>query len=421
MSVVSMTVNGTPVRLELEPRLTLADALRHRLGLRGTHLGCEHGVCGACTVLVDGRAVRSCLMFAVQAQDAQILTVEGLGREDRLHPLQEAFREHHALQCGFCTAGFLMSAYELLRQGIEPDRRLIAEQLSGVLCRCTGYQGILDAVCELAARGEPLPEPGNLGAPFAAALPPPRAGGANALGRGGEEDGELSAPLRGEAGLGPGRAAQQAGTPQPGFDVTVPQGEPNVVVEVGTEIAQPPQRAWELVSDFPRASRCLPGVRLTAELGEDRYVGEARLAMGPMRFALQGGARVLERDERSQALRAIVVGEDRSGGGVRADLRLRVEPRGGEAALLRVDARVYLSGRAAQFGRSLAGDFSRQLFEQFGACIERTLSGADGGEPQPPPPPGGGALVWRLARARLRQAAGALRKRLERWRSARRA
>ncbi|MGH9023990.1 MAG: FAD binding domain-containing protein [Acidimicrobiia bacterium] len=171
-AVVAMTVNGLPVRVSTAARVSLADVLRERLRLTGTHLGCEHGVCGACTVLVDGRAVRSCLLLAVQAQGAEITTVEALGTPQELHPLQEAFRRHHALQCGFCTPGFLMSAYELLRDdpaSATAGRRVLAEELSGVLCRCTGYRGILEAVAEVgSALGDSLPGPTNLGAP----LPP---------------------------------------------------------------------------------------------------------------------------------------------------------------------------------------------------------------------------------------------------------
>jgi carbon-monoxide dehydrogenase small subunit len=170
MAEVRLTVNGTDVELDVEPRLTLADALRHRLGLTGTHLGCEHGVCGACTVLVDGRAARSCLLFCVQAHGHEVTTVEGLGRPEDLHPLQSAFRRHHGLQCGFCTPGFLMSAYELLADqpaGLDDERRL-REELSGVLCRCTGYVGIVEAVREVAeAYPESLPPPKALGRPIA--------------------------------------------------------------------------------------------------------------------------------------------------------------------------------------------------------------------------------------------------------------
>ena len=143
---VTVTVNGTQYERAVEPRLLLSDFLRHELGLTGTHVGCEHGVCGACTVLFDGEPVRSCLMFAVQANGHEILTVEGLGTMDNLHPLQEAFRETHAVQCGFCTPGILMSLLPFLEGNPNPTEEEIREAISGNLCRCTGYQHIVDAV-----------------------------------------------------------------------------------------------------------------------------------------------------------------------------------------------------------------------------------------------------------------------------------
>jgi len=149
---VKFEVNGKPVEVEVEPRLTLADCLRHHLRLTGTHVGCEHGVCGSCTVLVDGAAVRSCLLLAVQAEGAKVVTVEGLSLEEGLTPLQASFRKHHALQCGFCTPGFLMLALGVLEQRplIEDDELL--DLLSSNLCRCTGYENILKAVKAAAAR-----------------------------------------------------------------------------------------------------------------------------------------------------------------------------------------------------------------------------------------------------------------------------
>ena len=148
---VGLTVNGNHYDRTAEPRLLLSDFLRHELGLTGTHVGCEHGVCGACTVLLDGEPVRSCLLFALQADGRQITTVEGLAPSaDTLHPLQSAFREAHGLQCGFCTPGILMTMAALLRDHPDPDEREIREALSGHLCRCTGYQHIVRAV-QLAA------------------------------------------------------------------------------------------------------------------------------------------------------------------------------------------------------------------------------------------------------------------------------
>ncbi|MGH7320368.1 MAG: (2Fe-2S)-binding protein [Candidatus Rokuibacteriota bacterium] len=144
---ISLTVNGRSVEEEVEARKLLADFIREDLGLTGTHLGCEHGVCGACTILFNGEAARSCLMFAVQANGADILTVEGLAPGDgSLHPLQEAFRDHHGLQCGFCTPGVLMSAYDLLRRIPRPTAEEIRVGIAGSLCRCTGYESIVRSI-----------------------------------------------------------------------------------------------------------------------------------------------------------------------------------------------------------------------------------------------------------------------------------
>ena len=143
---VSMVVNDQKHEADVSPRLLLSDCLRHELGLPGTHVGCEHGVCGSCTVVVDGRAARSCLMFAVQADGAQIKTIEGLSKDGALHPIQEAFWEEHGLQCGYCTPGMLMTAYELLTDNPNPSDDDIREAISGNLCRCTGYTYIINAI-----------------------------------------------------------------------------------------------------------------------------------------------------------------------------------------------------------------------------------------------------------------------------------
>ena len=149
---IRLTVNGAVRTGQAEPRKLLVDFLREDLGLTGTHVGCEHGICGACTILVNGEAARSCLMLAVQADGAKLLTIEGLAREGRLHPLQEAFWEHHGLQCGFCTPGMLIAAYDLLQTNPTPTEEETRAGLSAVLCRCTGYQGIVRAVQAAAER-----------------------------------------------------------------------------------------------------------------------------------------------------------------------------------------------------------------------------------------------------------------------------
>jgi carbon-monoxide dehydrogenase small subunit len=151
-------VNGKPYEAVVEPRTTLVDLLRGELALTGTHVGCEHGVCGACTILWNGKAVRSCIMLAVQADGADLMTVEGLAQDGQLHPIQQAFMEEHGLQCGFCTPGFLMSVYELLERTPQPTDAEIKETLGGHICRCTGYQSIVKSV-QLAAQKMKSPSP----------------------------------------------------------------------------------------------------------------------------------------------------------------------------------------------------------------------------------------------------------------------
>lgn len=143
---VTVNVNGREYKREVEPRLLLSDFLRHELGLTGTHVGCEHGVCGACTILFDGESIRSCLVFAVQADGHSITTVEGLASDGKLHPIQQSFWESHGLQCGYCTPGILMTLVPFLKQNPNPTEEDIRHAISGNLCRCTGYQHIVDAV-----------------------------------------------------------------------------------------------------------------------------------------------------------------------------------------------------------------------------------------------------------------------------------
>jgi len=153
---ITVRVNGVTYQREVEPRLLLSDFIRHDLGLTGTHVGCEHGVCGACTILFDGQPLRSCLLFAVQADGHNILTVEGLAPDpDHLHPIQEAFQDAHALQCGFCTPGFIMTLKPFLEENPDPSDEAIREAISGNLCRCTGYDHIVDAVHIAAAKMHP--------------------------------------------------------------------------------------------------------------------------------------------------------------------------------------------------------------------------------------------------------------------------
>jgi aerobic-type carbon monoxide dehydrogenase small subunit (CoxS/CutS family) len=149
---IKVKVNGIEYERLVEPRKHLADFLRDDLELIGTHVGCEHGICGSCTVLMNGEPVRSCLIFAVQADGAEIMTIEGLAKDGKLHPLQEAFQDHHGLQCGFCTPGMLITTYHLLKENPDPTKEEVREAVSGVLCRCTGYRQIIESVMAAAAK-----------------------------------------------------------------------------------------------------------------------------------------------------------------------------------------------------------------------------------------------------------------------------
>jgi carbon-monoxide dehydrogenase small subunit len=416
-----LTVNGVPVVVRLPARVTLADALRDHIGLTGTHLGCEHGICGMCTVLVDGEAARACLLFACQLQGADVVTVEGLGRPGDLHPLQEAFGGEHALQCGFCTPGFLMSAYDLLSRQPGVTQEELPEELSGVLCRCTGYRNILAAVGQVADayREGGLPGPRNCGAaalarrsPRSAAVAAPAGGavmaGVAASGAGGQEAPAADASA---AGAGGGAGGPDGGTP--GADVAevrVPQGPPTFVAEVTSTLAASPDEVWRVLGDVRMIARCLPGAELTGDLGGDRYRGRARVGVGPVRLSFSGLAEVIERDADARTMRVLAQGSDAGGGQTQADIRVTAEPAeagpggagpGGDSCRLTAEARVYLSGRIAQFGRALAGDVSRRLFEQFAAAVELTVA-AGGAPPERPVPPGALRILASALARRLR-------------------
>jgi len=360
---VSFTVNGTPVTISVPARMHLGDALRTNLGLSGTHLGCEHGVCGMCTILIDGDAARACLVFAVQAEGTEIVTVEGLGTQDDQHPLQQSFSHHHALQCGFCTPGFLMSSYDLLAHGEgELDQGTLPEELSGVICRCTGYRGILAAVTDVAETyPDGIPEPMNCA---------PR----TLVGRGGAAQG-AAAP----SGAAPDELDDRAAV-----ELTRPTGTPTITVQVTRQLTSPIEDVWAVMDDVDRLARCLPGAEMTADLGNDHYRGRAKVALGPVRLAFEGLAHITERVPAEHRLAMLAQGADTGGNQTAADVALRATatPEGG--TVLVADAAVFLTGRIAQFGRALAGDVSQRLFEEFADAVDETARTGT------PPEPGSG-------------------------------
>jgi carbon-monoxide dehydrogenase small subunit len=371
---IAMTVNGSEVTVRVPPRVHLADVLREQLGLTGTHLGCEHGVCGMCTVLVDGAAARACLLFAVQCEGAEIVTVEGLGSQEDQHPLQEAFSAHHGLQCGFCTPGMLMSSYDLLADGTPVAPEELPVEMSGVLCRCTGYRGILAAVADVAAE-----HPDG--------VPPPR-----------------NCSPRTILSRGTDHAVSDYEAPSTRIHsrpVELPAGAPSATVEVRSELAVPVDKAWEVLDDFHRLAACLPGAELVEVLDDDRYRGRATVALGPVRLAFDGLAQVVERVPDEHRLRVHAQGADTGGSTTQADIRLHAEPAAGGGTVLRAEAALFLSGRIAQFGRALAGDVSRRLFEQFALAVEENAR--TGRAPATPVrPPGALSLLAGTLAARVR-------------------
>lgn len=380
---VTMSVNGQPVSIEVTPRLTLADALRDQLGQTGTHIGCEHGVCGMCTVLVDGEAARSCLLLACQLEGAQILSVESLGTQNDLHPLQQAFSTHHGLQCGFCTPGMLMSAYDLLTHNPQIAPGDIAKEMSGVLCRCTGYKGILDAVEEVATTyPQGIPEPKNC-------------------------SGEAILPRFSRQGESLAEADSAAMTSGVVSDIRLPETQPTVSVEVAHAIDVDRDSLWAVLQDTRKVALCLPGAELTQDLGNDSYRGRVQVALGPIRLSFVGDVHITERNESSYSLRGLGQGADKGGGSVQAEISLNIEPHG-SGSNLRARGNLYMSGRIAQFGRSLADDVSRNMFQSFAESLAAMARGEDPQEPQELRPR---KILAMMIRSRIREAISRIRKR----------
>lgn len=372
---VSFTVNGRPATVQVAPRVTLSDALRDHLGLTGTHIGCEHGVCGMCTVIVDGDAARACLLLACQLEGSEIITVEGLGKPDDLHPLQASFSDHHALQCGFCTPGMLMSSYDLLKHKPGISAEDLPDQMSGVLCRCTGYRHIMDAVADV-SESYPggIPGPRNCG--HAALLPRTSTGGGSA----GDDGHEIA------AAEGP-------------KEIHVPQSEPTVTIDVASEVAASVDELWVVIDDTERMARCLPGAELVDDFGDDKYLGRIQVALGPVKLSFVGDIHVTERDPDSHSLRALAEANDPSGGTVQGVVQLEIDP-SGEGSIINAHAEMHMTGRIAQFGRSLADDVSKDMFNQFTAALDATARGEEpvvGGAP-----PSAVKMATRLVLARVR-------------------
>ncbi len=366
MTTIALQVNRRAVELPAEPRTSLADFVRDKLDLTGTHLGCEHGVCGACTVLLDGVPARSCITYAAACEGADVTTIEGLDEDEITTELRAAFTREHALQCGYCTPGVLVSARDLVLRLPDADERQIRVGLSGNLCRCTGYVGIVRAVQSVieARRVRSI-------APLAGA---------------------------GRTGLGPvgsGRAAAARNELRPARHVPAPASEsaapssipdftPATILDQRFTLPHPPAKVFAMFEDISGIAACLPGVSLTS-LRPERVEGSIRVRLGPIAASFEGAARV-ERDSATFSGRIVGIGTDqRSHSATQGEIRYRLLPLEGSAATaVELSIGYTLTGMLAQVGRpGLVRDLAKRLVAEFAANLDRHMSGTSSGQAAP--------------------------------------
>jgi aerobic carbon-monoxide dehydrogenase small subunit len=361
MGSVELTVNGVAVVEAVEPRLNLADLLRERLGLTGTHVRCEQGACGACTLLIDGEPARSCITYAVLCEGAQITTIEGLEDDPIMVALRRAFTAEHGLQCGFCTPGMLITARDIVSRLPEADERRIRLELSGNLCRCTGYVGIVRAIRRVlqevrsGALAAAASERRKLG-PVGSGRADPVAG--NALLASAAPIGEEKGPVLDEADLG------LAGK------------KPNIEIRQSFVIARPQAEVWSFLDDIARVVPCMPGATLSAVRG-DRLRGQLAIKLGPIAATFDGEARVV-RDAATQRGMILGAGRDRLGASrASGELEYQLRPEQGAAATrLDITVRALLLGPLAQFGRSgIVSDLASRITDMFARNLERRMAG----------------------------------------------
>jgi carbon-monoxide dehydrogenase small subunit len=375
---VQLTVNGATVSAEVEPRLQLAELLREHLLLTGTHLGCEHGVCGACTVNVDGVPARSCITFAVACDGADVRTIEGFDEDAVMRDLREAFSAEHALQCGYCTPGMLVTARDIVLRLPDADEARIRKELAGNLCRCTGYVGIVRAIRNvLAKRGAQSP------------LGPERSTSDFTALRSGPTEVESPAALESEPGR-PEPPSTDLGT---GFDSgarayaqdRLRRGESkgerrkqsgNVpTLHQSFTVNQPREKVWEFFSRFDHVTQCLPGATVTGTPADDRVDVTLRVKLGPIAPEFQGSAEVTrDRATWSGVIRGSAR-DARSPSTTRGEIRyVLVEESDGVATRVDVDVAYTLTGPLAQFGRSgLVQDIARRMTTAFAQNLEARL------------------------------------------------
>jgi carbon-monoxide dehydrogenase small subunit len=388
MSTIALIVNERAVQAAAEPRTSLADFVRDELDLTGTHLGCEHGVCGACTVLLDGVPARSCITYAVACEGAAVTTIEGLDEDELTIELRAAFTREHALQCGYCTPGMLVSARDLVLRLPQADEHLIRVGLSGNLCRCTGYVGIVRAVTSVIEHRR------------ARQIAPERDGGRKCLGPVGSGHGVRDGANGGDPIRPMPRA--QAASPEPLPVALIPDFVPATTLEQHFSVKHPVEQVFAMFDDIAAVAACLPGASLTQPPNPERVEGAIRVKIGPIAATFQGAARV-ERDASDMSGRIIGIGNDqRSRSSTQGEIRYRLVPvERGEGTRVDLSIGYTLTGMLAQVGRpGLVRELAARLISEFAGNLDRRLSGTSG-DASTPAELNGVSLISGLFRARL--------------------
>ncbi|SAL42667.1 2Fe-2S iron-sulfur cluster binding domain-containing protein [Caballeronia udeis] len=401
MSVIELTINNRAIRGDVAARTHLGDFLRDNQNLTGTHLGCEHGVCGACTVLLDGEPVRSCITFAVACDHQKVRTIEGFDDDELMKRLRRSFSVHHGLQCGYCTPGMLITARDIVRRFPDADEARIRLELSGNLCRCTGYVGIVNAIKVVLAdlRESPITDasPAPVRQAAATAAQPQAAGQFQTFNTVAAAPSDLPARSSQEDTASPVANVQQTGA-RKGW----------TAIDDSFVVPFPLDQVWAFMGDLPSVTACLPGAELI-EHDSEKVKGKIAIKFGPMSANFAGAAR-LERDD--AARRAVMrgAGQDNiSRSKANGDVTYALSDEGnGAHTRVAVTLEYMLQGPLAQFSRSgLVKDFVRRMIADFGARITAQLAGSDmPASAGPSTRFNVGSLVWSVIWGRVKRLFG---------------
>ena len=386
MTPITLNVNGRQLTDMVEPRTHLADFLREQLDLTGTHLRCEQGACGACTLLIDGQPARSCITYAAMCDGGSVRTIEGLEDDAIIAALRTAFSREHALQCGFCTPGMLMTARDIVLRIPDATADRVRLELSGNLCRCTGYVNIVKAIMRVLEErrgqsGSAVRELGPVGPVGARAVRTARTGAVPAV------------------------IAMDNRAPDPAVDAG-PLGlggrKPNIEIRKSFSVAQPAGEVWAFFGDPGRVVTCLPGASIIRQRSADDFDGAMTVKLGPITANFTGRAR-LTRDDRSQSGVIFGSGNDKGGGSRAAgEVEYAVRDAGSGQTTVELTIRALLAGPLAQFGRSgIVDDLVGKMTERFAANLEARLSGAAVADDQKALE--AGSLFWSLLIGRLKR------------------